>query len=137
MKKLIKIKFNQNGFTLLESIFSLFVVSIGLSLLITALPLLSKINQFDVYIEEEIALEKIREIILFASSIEVYSDEIIFYSMEDDASLILERTRIVRTPGYLILMDGLEQSEFAKKGSCIYLKYERNNIQKQRFLGCK
>lgn len=126
-----------DGFTLLESIFSLFVVMISFSLLLTALPLVKKISEFDVSIEEEMAMAKIRETVLFGSDMEIYPDELFFFSMEEHVYLTLDRDRIVRRDGYLIFMDGLENSEFVQKGNCVFLKYERNNIQKERFVGCK
>lgn len=125
------------GFTLLESVFSLFVITISFSLLLSALPLIKKINEFDISIEEEMALAKLRETVLYGSDIEVSPDELFFYSMEEHMYLVLERNRIVREDGYMIFMDGLEDSEFIEKGNCIFLRYERKNIQKERFLGCK
>lgn len=125
------------GFTLLESVFSLFVITISFSLLLSALPLIKKINEFDISIEEEMALAKLRKTVLYGSDIEVSPDELFFYSMEEHMYLVLERNRIVREDGYMIFMDGLEDSEFIEKGNCIFLRYERKNIQKERFLGCK
>ena len=130
-------KHMNKGFTLLESIFSLFIVSLSLSLLFTALPLLKKMNEFEVSIEEEIALAKIRETLLFASDIEYSPFELFFYTMEDMVTLTLEYDRIVRHDGYLIFMDGLEESEFIEKNHCIYLRYRRNDIEKERFLVCE
>ena len=76
-------KHMNKGFTLLESIFSLFIVSLSLSLLFTALPLLKKINEFDVSIEEEIALAKIRETLLFASDIlDIRLDKLSIFNYE-------------------------------------------------------
>ena len=130
-------KHMNKGFTLLESVFSLFVITISFSLLLSALPLIKKINEFDISIEEEMALAKLRETVLYGSDIEVSPDELFFYSMEEHMYLVLERNRIVREDGYVIFMDGLEDSEFIEKGNCIFLRYERKNIQKERFLGCK
>ena len=109
------------GFTLLESIFSLFILSLSLSLLINTLPLLKAISRFDVSIEEEIALSKLREIILLASDISFNEFELSFYTKEDFMTLTLEKNRIVLKDGYVIYMDDLDNSRFVKKGNCYYL----------------
>ena len=134
---IMKKPINKNGFSLIESILSLFIVTLSFSLLYCVFPLLSTVSQYDVSIEEELALSKLRETILYASDIEFSESELFFYSMEKQMTLVLEKNRIVRKDGYLIYMDGLESSRFIKKGKCIYLKYERKNIHKERFLGCE
>ena len=96
---------------------------------ITALPLLKKINEFDVSIEEEIALAKIRETLLFASDIEYSPFELFFYTMEDMVTLTLEYDRIVRHDGYLIFMDGLEESEFIEKDDLSFYKLNQKGLK--------
>ena len=46
-----------NGFTLIESIFSLFIITISMSLLIQTLPVIRRILHYDLNIEEESKIE--------------------------------------------------------------------------------
>lgn len=130
-------KHMSKGFSLIETIFSLFVFSLSMSLFLLYLPIIMRLTEFHIPIEEEIALKQLRELILFASDIEFNPNELSFYYMDDLVCLSLEKGRIVRKDGYIIYMDGLENSSFIKKENCIYLNYEKNGEKKKRFLGCK
>lgn len=101
------------------------------------LPIIKKINDYSFDIEEEIALNQLRELILFSNDITFGKYQLWFFYMENDVSLTIEKNRIVRSEGYVIYMDGLEKAYFSKKKSCYYLNYERNGKEKTRFLGCE
>lgn len=128
---------NRKGFTLIESLFSLFILSLSISLLTMVLPCLLVMEKYHVTIEDEIALYQLRKLILYASDITFTEEELNFYYMEDFVSLSLEKGRVVRKKGYVIYMDGLTDSYFSKKKGCLFLNYEKNKTQKKRFLGCE
>ena len=123
-----------NGFTLIESIFSLFIITISMSLLIQTLPIMRRILHYDLNIEEEIGIKQIQELILLGTDFIFEEDELRFYYMGEDISLEIDDDRIVKTDGYLIYLEGIEDAYFSKKGSCFYLNYDNN---KKRFLGCE
>ena len=126
-------KHTNKGFTLIETIFSLFVITISMSLLMQIFPIIRKITNYDLNIDLEIAIKQIQEVILLGKDFIFEEDELRFYYMGDDIYLRIDGDRIVRTDGYVIYMEGIEDAYFSKRGSCFYL-----NIKDQkRFLGCE
>ena len=121
------------GFTLIEAIFSLFIISISMSLLIQVFPILKNCSNDGLNIDFEIGIKQLQELILLGTDFIFEDDEIRFYYMGKDVFLKIDENRIVRTDGYIIYLDDVENAYFSKKGSCFYLNYEN----KQRFLGCE
>lgn len=133
MKKDIKTK----GFTLVEMLMSLFVFSMSMSILVSSLPILSKIQKNHIEIEEEIAFKQLRNLLAIASEIKFSEEELDFYYLQKQCSLIIDHNRVYRTDGYVIYLENIKNARFLKKGSCIYLNYERNERNKERFLACE
>ena len=121
------------GFTLIESIFSLFIITVSMSLLIQTFPIIRKLINYDLNIDEIIGIKQIQELILLGTDFLFNEDELRFYYMGEDVTLEIDDDRIVRTDGYIIYLEGIEDAYFSQKGSCFYLNYEN----KKRFLGCE
>ena len=53
--------------------------------------------------------------------------------------MIFDRQRLVKTPGYEIMLMDLSAMNFITKGECIYLQYQKNNESKinERWLTCE
>ena len=126
-------KLTNKGFTLIESIFSLIIISISMSLLIQIYPILNKCVNYELNIDFEIGLKQIQECILLGTDFIFGEDELRFYYMGKDVIIKIDDDRVVRTDGYLIYLENLDDAYFSKKGSCFYLNYE----DKKRFLGCE
>ena len=122
---------------MIEMLFSLFIFSLGMSLMILSLPLIIRIEQIDISIEDENAMHQLRQLLLLSSEIRlVNDDELNFYYLEKEAQLILENDRLVRKDGYVIYMEGIKDGFFTQKKACFYINYEKNDTRKERFLGC-
>lgn len=121
---------------MIEMLLSLFIFSLSMSLLTMSIPLIHRLQDIHVDIEDEIALYQLRQLLLYASEIQYNEDELNFFYFEKEASLVLEKNRIVRKDGYVIYMEDIEKSYFTQKGDCFYISYEKNNKRKERFLGC-
>jgi len=104
-----------------------------MSLLIKIFPILNKCANIDLNISFEIGIKQIQELILLGTDFIFEEDELRFYTMGKDVFLKIDGNRIVRTDGYIIYLDDVDDAYFSKKGSCFYLNYE----DKQRFLGCE
>ena len=132
MKKLIN-----KGFTMIEMLLSLLIISLSVSMIVNILPVLKKTSKLDNNIDFEMGFMQLREVLLLADEILFDEEELRFYYKGEDCSLIIDDNRIVKTDGYMIYLEGLEEAYFSKKGSCYYLNYEENNENKKRFLGCE
>ena len=104
-----------------------------MSLFIQTLPIIKKCSNFNLNIDFEIGLKQIQELILLGTDFIFSEDEIRFYTMGKDVILKIDGNRIVRTDGYIIYLEHIEDAYFSKKGSCFYL----NNKEGKRFLGCE
>lgn len=124
------------GYTMLEMLLSLFVFSLSISLLTMVLPLMHKLQNFHVAVDDEIALYQLRHLLLIASEIRCHEDELNFFYLEKEARLILEKNRLVRKDGYVIYMENIKEGSFIQKGDCFYISYEKDAKRKERFLGC-
>ena len=138
--RLIKIRYmkkpTSKGYTMIEMLLSLFIFSLSMALLTMSIPLIHRLQDIHVDIEDEIALYQLRQLLLYASEIQYNEDELNFFYFEKEASLVLEKNRIVRKDGYVIYMEDIEKSYFTQKKDCFYISYEKNNKRKERFLGC-
>ena len=121
---------------MIEMLLSLFIFSLSMALLTMSIPLIHRLQDVHVDIEDEITLYQLRQLLLYASEIQYNEDELNFFYFEKEASLVLEKNRIVRKDGYVIYMEDIEKSYFTQKGDCFYISYEKNNKRKERFLGC-
>lgn len=130
-------KLTNKGFTMVESLLSLFIVSLGMSLFISIIPYIKKLNEMDVDIDVEIGLMQLRDIMLTSSEVLFDIYELRFYYQGKDISLEIIDDRVVRKDGFVIYLEGLEYPYFSQKESCYYLNYEKDFEIETRFLGCE
>ena len=75
MMKNMKKHINE-GFTLIESIFSLFIITVSMSLLIQTFPIIRKLINYDLNIDEIIGIKQIQELILLGTDFLFNEDEL-------------------------------------------------------------
>lgn len=126
----------RKGFTLIEALFALVIMSFSIVLCTSMFPALKTMMTFRYPIEEEIALRQLRRTLLLSEDIVVYPNELSFWYKDDWFSLIQDGSRLVRVEGYLIYMDEIDNVEFVETKGCVYLRYERNEKKKERLLVC-
>lgn len=125
-----------NGFTLVEMLISLMILTMGLNMISSTLPIIQHISQIHIPIEEEIALKQLRQLIALSSEVEVYDTYLEFWYLSKHSTLLFEHDRIIRKSGTVIYMEDVDDASFKEKGGCIYLYYERKEKQNEVFLGC-
>lgn len=130
-------KLTNNGYTMIEMLMSLLVFTLSMSLLVSMLPIIPRIQQFHFSIEEETALYQIRTLLSLSSEIKFNEYNLEFFYLGEQASLIIDNDKIVRKHGTVIYLDQLIHPIFKKKDNCIYVNYERNKKKKERFIGCE
>lgn len=130
-------KDTNKGFTLIEMILSMMVFSISILLLSSCLRIIHSLSKTHYPIEEEIALKQLRTMISLSSDIVYQNDALEFYYLGKQGGLYIEQDRLVRKDGYVIYLNGLKNAGFIKKGACYFIRYERENKQHERFLGCQ
>lgn len=116
---------------------------IGLIITITMLPIcieaftfISKIPFDYNEINDEIALEQLREQLLISYDMEISSDELDFIYKNKQFSLSLVNRKLLLQPGTQMYLNDVDSLYFDVKNGCIYVCYEKGNKQYERVL-CK
>lgn len=86
---------------------------------------------------DEIALSQLREQLLFAYDIKVYSDEMDFIYQGKDYRLSNVNGKMILQPGTQIYINNIDNLLFNEKNGCIYVTYERDNKEYERILSKK
>ncbi len=86
-------------------------------------------------INDEIALMQLREILLIAYDMNIYSDELNFRYKNKDFSLSLVNNKLLLQPGTQIFLNDVDNIVFKTKNDFIYIEYERNNETYERLIG--
>lgn len=115
-----------NGFTLTEALFALFVgVFIG-SICAGLAGVLHHGMQIQPDDQEQFAVLQIREMVAIARSAQVEEGKLILQESSREETLGKDKNRLVKQPGYEILMERLEDVYFEAKGNKLYLTFKKN-----------
>ena len=123
------------GFTSIELLLGMIVVSLSVTLISASLPLIKALIKEDKFIQDQIAIRQLRHILLLSEEL-AGSDPLTFTYLGDECSLQFDKQRLVKTPGYEIFMEALEQASFVWEGECVYLDYQREGREAKRLLAC-
>ena len=100
----------------------------------TSFSLVSKISfQYD-EINDEIALNDLRNILLLGYDIELSDTEINFIYKNDEYNLSLTNNRLVLSPGYQMFLNDVDDLRFEEKNNCVYVLYQRGNKEYERII---
>lgn len=107
---------------------------LGLIITITMLPICIEIFMFTSDIEfnynqinDEIALAQLREQMLIAYDMYVYSDQIDFIYKNKEFRLSLVNNKLILQPGTQIYLNDIDGLRFDERNESVYVIYERDN----------
>ena len=134
-KKLKKMTI-QMGFSMLEALFSLLIVSILLSLLLMYLQGLRRMDTSMYDGEDDISISQLR--LIYVLSDACYADGSLYLSYYDkDMQISLQKDRLIMQPGYQVFLQYVDDAYFTQREECIYLVYKHKNQEvKERIIGC-
>lgn len=131
-------KSNNKGFTLIETILGLLVVSISVLLISGYLQLVSKIDYDFHYGEDEVSIRQLRLIYVLSSSITIDDQRVCFDYMNNELCLYQKDDKLILTPGYQVFMKDLKSVIFSRYDNCLYLQYHhKNQTEEKRVIGCE
>lgn len=87
-------------------------------------------------INDEIALNQLRQNLLIAYDMDVDSNKVSFTYKNKDFHLSLVNGNLLLQPGTQIYLSDIDDLYFEVKNGCVYVCYERNNKQYERII-CK
>lgn len=116
---------------------------IGLIITITMLPVCIEAFMFGSRIpfdydeiNDEIALEQLREQLLISYDMNISSDQLNFVYKNKNFTLSLVNGKLLLQPGTQMYLNDVENLYFDSRDGCIYVCYEKGNKQFERVL-CK
>lgn len=134
----MKMNNHNKGFTLIETILGLLVVSISVLLISGYLQLVSKVDYDFHYGEDEVSVRQLRLIYVLSSSITIDSQQVCFDYMNNELCLYQKDDKLILTPGYQVFIKDLNSISFYHNDNCLYLQYQhKNQMEEKRVIGCE
>lgn len=130
------IHLKKSGFTLIECLVSLSVVSFCILMIAPCIKVITRVNLDDRISDDALAIKQLRLLFVQLEDIEVDGDGLHFIYRDQEGELIYDKGRIVKTPGYEIFMENIKEGRFYEEGGEIWLAWTRNKHQKKALLGC-
>ena len=121
-QSIISIKANK-GYTLISMLFAFLIMTQGIVLLSYSLQQLSYIQQERYLLNHEIGIDQIRILLASSYHIQLNHESLQFDYQGDRYTLLCEKDRVVRKPGYLIYISHINDAFFLHENKCIYLVY--------------
>ena len=118
---------DSKGFTLLETLVSIILSSFIFTVSYSMFSFLYN-SKFDYYFLEDFnAYYQLRITLALAEDIYVFDDEITYLYNDNEMSIRYNDNRIYITPGYNLIMYGVNDVFFYEDAYGIYLEYYRND----------
>lgn len=85
-------------------------------------------------VNDEIAFNDLRRIMLLAYNIELHDTSIDLTYQNNEYALAYDGNRLVLSPGYQMFINDAEDLRFEEKNGCIYVCYSRNNKEYEKII---
>lgn len=127
MFTLLQTNKRNDGYTAIEMLISLAIIS---TLLLIATPILKnliKINELSkLDYQDEVGIYQLQIELAKNQILEINNDEIIYKSIKGERKISLVNNNLISQPGYLCYLRNLDYISFYKSFDIYYLEFERN-----------
>jgi type II secretory pathway pseudopilin PulG len=126
-------KAKKNGYTLIQTLLCLLCAALVCSLICRLFSTLSKSGSAisEVSVQQELALMQLQEIVLLSNGYSVENGSLILSGREKEEKIVFEKNRLVKTPGYQILAEQIQDAKFTETDDGLYLEITGENGQLQ------
>lgn len=124
-----------NGFTMIEALVALLIASILASILFVQASTAHKALQLPMDDQEQFAILQIREMVSLSRTAQAENDQLILEEHSRQETLELDKNRLVKRPGYEILMEHVDAVEFFTQNGKLYLRYTKQGHVKEFQIG--
>lgn len=125
----------KNGFTLAELLIGMMIATIIASICMLQAGVLVKGIQVKPDHQEQFAILQIRELVSLSNHATVQDRDLVLFENGEEEVLQLDRNRLVKRPGYEVLMENIEDVYFEQKGQKLYLVYTKSKRTKTFQIG--
>lgn len=117
-----------------RNLVALYIVLLMLPLTLTVFNYVANVSFNYNEINDEIALNQLRNDLLFIYDLDYFYDELRFIYKDRKCSLKMRNNKLILSPGTQIYLYDVDDLYFVINNDCIYVNYERNNKQYKRVL---
>lgn len=126
---------NDKGFTLIEVLLACSILSSSVIFIVPIMKSVSTLMKDNRFSDDKIQIHQIRLILACSKNIIVSTNCITCDYLDENIELKFHHNRVVKTPGYEILLENLDQAYFSENNNYIYLHWRRDNHEKQTLIG--
>ena len=132
-----RFKKKREGFTMIEMILTLMILSICTLLLSRIAYIISRYDLQDERNSDEIAVLQLQLMVAQGSAYSVDPDTLFMRYHGEDVQLLQYQDKLVKRPGYEVILQQLDQVSFNKIDTCIYIEWKRNDTDEKALLTCE
>lgn len=119
-------RYKKNGFTLIESLLGLMVSLIVSFLVMVLIMTCQHIITLDTYQQDQFAILQIRQLAALSSEYQVEDGILYLVINHEQYQMEWDKNRLVRTEGYEILLENIENAYFEQEDESVYLFFQKN-----------
>lgn len=115
-----------------RAILALIITLCILPLCVSSFRMVSNIEFNYDEVNDELALNDLRRILLLAYDLDIKGYELDFVYQGKDYCLSLNNNRLVLSPGYQMFLNDVDVLSFKERHGCVFVRYERKNKSYER-----
>lgn len=120
-----------NGFTLSEALLSLLCAGIVSLLALCVLQSSVRMLHHTQDAQDQMAVLQIRQIVALTRSCHIEQGKLVFIKGDEQGTISFHKNRLVKQPGYQILLEDLQDAHFEERESGIWLQFNKENKQRE------
>jgi len=127
VQDLLPVRRTVSGYSLLEMLVGLLVISFLLTVIYPVFTSLSQLMRHQKYrYQDEIGIYQLQIRLACNQITEVNEDEILYYTSESESEIHLLNGNLISQPGWLCFLYDIDEAYFFVRKGIVYLEYERN-----------
>ncbi|WP_308586421.1 competence type IV pilus minor pilin ComGF [uncultured Holdemanella sp.] len=120
-------KSKRNGFTLIEALLALFITSLVSLLSCIMIECALNFAHMDIDTQNQFAILQLRRELAQSNQVKVSENCLEYILNHEKRMLYFDKQRIVKSPGYEIYMEQIEDAYFYKKDNGYYVWFKKKN----------
>ncbi len=116
----------RNGFTMVEVLLGCMAAMMIAGILLLQASTINRAMKLTIDDQEQFAILQIRQMVSLAKAARIESGKLVLEEHSRTETLEMDQNRLVKKPGYEILMEKMDKIEFFNQEGKLYLRYVKN-----------